>query len=153
VPLEFAEAFGPQRPIGRQPLVDLAQRLDTDAVQPALGIDARFDQTGLAQDAQMLGDGRLADIQVLDELGDGTLAGAQEIENAPSIGFGEDLEGGHYVPSMPYQLYICQCILCRLIVVPAHDARGFAAMPALSQLGSQSGELAVAAPERRQSSI
>jgi hypothetical protein len=96
VALQPIEAMAPQRAIGRQPVVDLAQLLRPQPIDPPLRVDARVNEPGLTQHAQVFRDRRLTELaELLDELGDGALAAAEQIEDAPSIGFGEDVEGGH----------------------------------------------------------
>jgi hypothetical protein len=92
VSLEGVEARGPHGPVGGEPLVDLLQGLAADAVEAALGVDAGFDQTGVAEDTEVLGDGRLADGKGLDEVSDRALAVPEEIEDAPAVALGQHLE-------------------------------------------------------------
>ena len=71
-------------------------------VEPSLRLDARLDEPGLAQDAQVLGDGGLAQRQSADELADGPLAFTQQIEDSPPVRLGQDFERGHavYLPAV-----------------------------------------------------
>jgi hypothetical protein len=93
VAFEHVEALAPQRAVGRQPVVDFAQWVEPQPVYATLGIHAGLDEAGLTQHAQVLRDGRLAHRQQLDELSHGSCAAAEEVEDAASVGLGEDLEG------------------------------------------------------------
>jgi hypothetical protein len=98
VTFEGVEAGGPQRSIGGEPVVDLAERVGAHAVEAVLRGDTGFDEAGVAEHAQVFGDGGLADAEGVDEVADGALpVGAEEVEDAPAIGFGEDGERGHRV--------------------------------------------------------
>jgi len=75
VVLEPVETVSPQGAIGRQPVVDLAELLRPKPIHPTLGIDARIDQPGLAQDAQVFRNRGLAELaEVLHELRHRSLA-------------------------------------------------------------------------------
>ena len=92
---ERVEAVAPQRAVGGEPFVDVAQRLGPDAVEPPLGVDARLHHAGVAQHAQVLRDRRLARVQSLHQLVDGPLALSEQVEDAATARLGEDGEGGH----------------------------------------------------------
>src|SRR5438309_8660109 len=89
------ESVAPGSSVRLQPGIDGFQRLGADAVEPTLRVGADVDQPSLAQDAQMLGDGRLAEVQLANQVANGPLAEAQQIENAASIGISDDFEGCH----------------------------------------------------------
>src|SRR4051794_18393632 len=89
---EVVEACAPQRAVRREPLVDRAQWFGADAVDAALPVDARVDQAGLAQDAEVLRYCGLTDGQRLDELADGLLAGEQQVEDPTPVRLGHDFE-------------------------------------------------------------
>ena len=44
----------PEPPERRQPLVDVSQRLGPDPIDAPLGLDPRFHEAGLSQDAEVL---------------------------------------------------------------------------------------------------
>jgi hypothetical protein len=92
---EVVEAGSPHAPVRGEPLVDRPQGFRSHAVETPLGIAADLDETRLAEDPQMLGDGRLAQLELLDKLPDGTLAGAQQIEDLATVRLRDDLEYGH----------------------------------------------------------
>ena len=58
-------------------------------------IDARLDQTGIAQDPEVLGDRGLAQLELANELADRALSGAQQIEDPAAVRLREDVEHGH----------------------------------------------------------
>lgn len=92
---KVVEARGPHPPVGRQPLVEHPERLRPYSVQATLRVGAHLDQAGLAQDAQVLGDGRLAQIEPLYQIAHRRFGRLQEIEDAPAVRLCEDLERGH----------------------------------------------------------
>src|SRR3954463_8836941 len=66
VGLEAVEAATPHLPVRLEPGVQLDQRFWPQAIEPTLPVDAHLDQTGVAQDPQMLGHQRLAAAELLD---------------------------------------------------------------------------------------
>jgi hypothetical protein len=90
--LEVIEARCPHRAVGREPSVHCPKRLRSHAVEPPLSVAADVDHPGLAEDPQMLGHRRLTQSQLADELADGPLLSAQEIEDLPAVGFSQDLK-------------------------------------------------------------
>src|SRR5438309_10408774 len=89
------ESVAPGSSVRLQPGIDGFQQLGADAVEPTLRVGADVDQPSLAQDAQMLGDGRLAEVQLANQVANGPLAEAQEVQDAPSLWVGDDLERCH----------------------------------------------------------
>jgi len=59
VAFESIDVSGPEAAELSEPLIDLLERLWFQPVEAALAVDCRFDETGVAQHAQVLGDGRL----------------------------------------------------------------------------------------------
>src|SRR5919197_1538082 len=94
--LEAIEGLAPEGAIRGQPVVNLAQRLRPQAVDTALRIDAHLDQARISQHAEVLGDRWLAQGQPVDELADGPLAWAQEVEDSAPVSLGEHLERGRH---------------------------------------------------------
>ncbi len=82
----------PELPIWLQPLLDGAQRLGADSVEAALGVGSDFHEARLSQNAQMLGDRRLADRQLGYEVTHRPLRYPQQVQDAPPVGFRKDLE-------------------------------------------------------------
>jgi hypothetical protein len=84
----------PEAAVGVEPGVELGERLGAEAVPAALGVAADLDEAGVAEGAKVLGDGGLGEGKAVDEVADGSLAGAEEVEDAPAGGVGEGVEGG-----------------------------------------------------------
>jgi len=102
VAFEQVQARRPQLPVRLQPGVDGAQRFGTQVVDALLCIRPDFDQAGVAEDTQMLGDRRLADGEVVDERADGQIRAPEQVENAASVWLGEDLESQGVPGSLEY---------------------------------------------------
>ena len=94
--LEPIEPVLPQTSIGGDPYVDLAERFRPEPIQAPLSIDADVDEARVAQHAEVLRDGGLADRQPLDKLAHRPLTVAQQVEDAATVRFGEELEGGDH---------------------------------------------------------
>jgi F420H(2)-dependent biliverdin reductase len=95
--LEVVQPGAPEPPVGLQPILDGAQGLGPQAIDAPLGIDPDLDEAGLPKDAKVLGDCGLAHAERIDEVADGTLLISEEIEDAPAVGLGQNLEGHHLV--------------------------------------------------------
>jgi len=111
--LEGVEAAGPHGPVWLQPGIELAQRLRPHPINPSLRIDPRFNETNLAQDAQVLRHRRLADVEFLDQLADRPLAVAKQFDDDSPVWLGHDLERGthrHSLLNIADELYSCQVI-------------------------------------------
>jgi hypothetical protein len=89
---ELVEPRFPQAPVRLDPLVDGAERFGADPIDAALGVGADVDEAGLSEDAQMLGDGGLADRELVDEVAHGPFRDPQQVEDAPPVRFCEYLE-------------------------------------------------------------
>jgi hypothetical protein len=93
--LEAIEVRRPERAVRREPFVELGKRFGPDAVQPALRVRTHVDEPRLLEDAEMLGHGRLAHAEVVDELADRPFpAVAKQVEERQPAWFGEDLQRG-----------------------------------------------------------
>jgi hypothetical protein len=108
VSLEALQTLAPEPPIRLDPRIDLLEPLRTKSVHASLGIDADVDETCLTQHPEVLRDGWLAHREPVHELTHRSLAVSQEVEDATAGRFGEELEGGDHLPSMPLWLYACQ---------------------------------------------
>ena len=87
---------GPHRAVGREPLVDLAYALLTDAVHALLCGWPHVHKAGIAQYAEVLRDRGLRHVERGDDLADGPFALAEQIEDQAPVGLGERFEsGGH----------------------------------------------------------
>ena len=96
---ERVEALLPERAEVVEPVLDLAERRRVDGVEPpgALGPDRR--EPAVAQDLEVLRDGRLRDPELrLDDRGDrpgGQLAVGEQLEDPPPDRVAEDVERVH----------------------------------------------------------
>ena len=93
--LEVVEPVRPVAAVRREPAVDLGQRRGVEPVPAPLRVDPHPHEPGLAQHPQVLGDARLAQPQVADELVHRPLALAQQVEDPPPAGVGQDVEDLH----------------------------------------------------------
>ena len=102
--------FRPQLAVGRQPVIELGQRLRPDAVEPALGVGAGLHQSRLLEHAQVLRHRGLAQTKVVDQLPDRSFSVSEQVQDGLPAGLAQDLEGGEgrHRPSIPLWLYICQ---------------------------------------------
>jgi hypothetical protein len=92
VVFELVEVSRPKLAVGGEPVVELREWLRPDPVQPALCIGARLDEPGVLEDAEVLGDGRLAEAKAVDELADRPLTVPEQIEDRQPPWLGQDLE-------------------------------------------------------------
>jgi hypothetical protein len=86
----------PKAAVGRQPVVQLGEGLGPDAVQTALGVRTHLNQSRLFEHPEMLGHGRLAQMEVIHELSYRSLPIAKELEDGLSAGLAENVEGRGY---------------------------------------------------------
>src|SRR5262252_4563436 len=85
VVFESVEAAVPERAIRRQPVVDLAKRVRSQAIQASLCVHPRLHQARLAQHAQVLRDSGLAHGQPGHEVADRELAQAEKIQDSTPV--------------------------------------------------------------------
>src|SRR5207245_9373335 len=100
VAFEGVEAPRTHGPVRREPLVDLLKGLGPDPGEAPLGVDAGFYQPGVAEPAEVLGNGRLAYGKRIDELAHGPLTISEEVENPPPVPLRQYLEGGQHWDSI-----------------------------------------------------
>src|SRR5215207_7064310 len=108
VSFEGVETVRPEAPVRLEPLIDLGQGLGSDAVDAALGVGADGDEAGVPQHPEVLGDSGLAQLQALPQLPHRALPRQQQIQDPPSGGLGEDLEGGRGHGAQYNRKAICQ---------------------------------------------
>jgi hypothetical protein len=90
--LEAIEVCRPELAVRREPVVELFERIRPDAIQAALRVRAHLHEPRIFEDAEMLGDGRLADAEPVDELADRLFAVAEQVEDRQTARLGKDLE-------------------------------------------------------------
>jgi hypothetical protein len=101
--LEFAEkgiqtleVVFPKTAITFQPHLQLLEGSRAQSIDAALGVRANMNETGIAEDAEMLGDLRLAQAEPADEVADGAGTAAQEFDDMKAVGLGQRTKGLHH---------------------------------------------------------
>jgi hypothetical protein len=94
--LERVEPPAPVLPVGREPRIELGERLGPEPVDTPLPLGSNPNEAGLAEHAEVLRDARLAELQMLDELADGPLALPKQLEDLPPRRVRDSGEGGSY---------------------------------------------------------
>jgi hypothetical protein len=83
------ERLQPSAPVVVQPPTQLHERLGIGPVEPQAAFAALVDETGLAQDAEVTGDGGATDVEGGGKLSCGELAVSDELENSPADRVGD----------------------------------------------------------------
>src|SRR5439155_27313843 len=99
--VEALESLVPRAAIWLQPGVELPEGLWAESVDPLLADRLCLDHPGVAQDAKMLGDLRLAEPQPLDDVSDREWLPAEELDDLQPVRFREraqDLPHASYIP-------------------------------------------------------
>lgn len=105
--LQGVETVAPGGAVRGEPLIDLSQRFGPEPVHPALRIDSRLHQAGLAQHTQMFGHPGLAETELGHEIADRPLVFSQEVQDPASMGLGQHVE--HRV-NITVRQYSCQAM-------------------------------------------
>src|SRR6185437_4755584 len=87
----------PRRPplsVRSKPVVDFVERSRRQAIGATRCIGAYVDESALAQNAELLGDGGLAQGEARDEVANGPFAGEQGIKDAAAVRFGDEGKWG-----------------------------------------------------------
>ena len=92
---EIVEALVPEPPIGLEPVVELPERLGAELVPAPLCIAADPNEAGFSQYPQMLGNSRLTQPELRDELPNQPSPLAEEVENPSTCRLRHDCECGH----------------------------------------------------------
>ncbi len=114
VAFEGIDVRRPEAAKGFQPCIDLLERLRFQAVEAALRIDRGLDEAGLAQHAQMLGDGGLGDAEAALNLAHGLLGGDEQGENGATVGLRDDFEDRFHTRDIRHMVYTCQEMYAKL---------------------------------------
>lgn len=118
---ERVNAFGPEASERDEPGVEFLKRLGLDAVEAPLRVHGRFDESCVAEHAQMLGDCGLRETQRLLEFTDGVFGVDEQSENGAPRGFGEDVEGGlHTLSYIGRYIPVKVCTFSRVLVTLKH---------------------------------
>ena len=99
--VQFLEARIPELAIALEPVVQLAQRLRAQLVEPLLRARLHVDEPGLLQHAQVLRDLRLVELQALADVVHRARPGAQQLDDAEAVGLGERGERFDHRSNMP----------------------------------------------------
>src|SRR6185369_491455 len=91
-----------------EPVIQLHERLGSQPVDTALGIDADVDEARLPQHAEMLRDRRLRHVEPALELADGPLGGGEQREHGAAIWFRQNREGRFHAVYIPIRVYARQ---------------------------------------------
>ena len=91
---ERVQALCPHRAVGREPRVDLTQRLRPDPVVTPLRVDPGLDQADFTQHPQVLRYRGLADPKRAHQVTDRTLTVDQQVQDAATVRLGHHLECG-----------------------------------------------------------
>src|SRR5690348_7695448 len=111
--LERVDVLRPEATEGREPFVELLERLRPQPVEPALRLDSRLDEASVPEHAQVLRRGRLRQSQLVLDLAHRMLRREEKPENRPPVRLGHDGEGIIHGPYIHYWAYACQGIYTR----------------------------------------
>jgi hypothetical protein len=93
-----------------EPGIEFLKRTGLEPIEAALRVDCRFDEAGVAKDAEVLGDGGLGHAEMALDVADGLLIESQKAEDRAAVGLGDDPEGVFHGLNMPFYVYTCQGI-------------------------------------------
>ncbi len=114
----------PEAPERGQPGIDFLQGLGPEPVETPLSIDGGFDESGVAQNAEMLRDGWLRHAQAALDLSNGLLGGDEQIEDGATVRFGDDVEDRFHASDITRSVYTCQGIYKKRFETCDGEARG-----------------------------
>jgi hypothetical protein len=90
--VQFLEAFLPDAPVAFEPIVHLAKGSGAQLVEPLLRARLDIDEPGLFEHTQVLGDLRLVESKSIANVIHGARAGAEKLDDAVAVWFGESRE-------------------------------------------------------------
>ena len=93
-----------------QPGIHLLEWFGLQSVETALCVDRGFHETGLAQHAQVLRDGRLRHPQLALDLSNRLLGQDQEAQDRAAVRLRDDFEDGLHYLNILNRAYACQGI-------------------------------------------
>ena len=126
VAFESIDVRGPEPAELSQPGIHLLKRFRLQAVETALCVHRGFDETGVAQHAQMLGHRRLRHAKPALDLSHRLWGREQEAQDRAAIRLGNDFERRFHWLDIPHRVYTCQGILNReslALVIPILSQR------------------------------
>jgi hypothetical protein len=92
VALESIYVSGPEAAEWSQPGIELLQWFGPESVEPALGVYRGFHEAGIAQHAQVLGNGRLRHAKLTLDFSHGLLRRDQQAQDGAAVRLGNDFE-------------------------------------------------------------
>ena len=107
---ERINVSGPESTKRRQPGVDFFEWFRLQPVETALCVDRGFDETGLAQHAQVFRHRRLRHRQLIFDVPDRLFGRDEETQDRAAARLGNDVEDGFHSLDIPHRAYACQCI-------------------------------------------
>jgi len=110
VAFESIDVRGPEPAELSQPFIDLTKRFRFQPVEASLCVDCRFNEPGLPQHAQVLGDRRLRHTKLALDLSHRLFGGDQETQDGSAVGLSDNLEGGFHPLYILQDVYTCQGI-------------------------------------------
>src|SRR5207247_6070022 len=110
VALERIDTLGPEPAELIQPVINLLEWLWLQAIETALCVHRGFDETGVAQHAQVLGHGRLRHPQPALDLSHRLLGQDQETQDRAAVRLRDDCERRFHALSILHRAYTCQGI-------------------------------------------
>jgi hypothetical protein len=91
--VQAVEVALPKAAIAIEPGLELLERRGSQRIDSALRVDADIDETGVAQNTQMLGYLRLAKAEAIDEVANGPWSVEQQLNDVETIGLGQRSKG------------------------------------------------------------
>src|SRR5204862_749524 len=110
VALERIDTLGPEPAELIQPVINLLEWLWLQSIETALCVHRGFDETGVAQHAQVLGHGRLRHPQPALDLSHRLLGQDQEAQDRAAVRLRDDGERRFHALSIRHRAYTCQGI-------------------------------------------
>ena len=107
---EGIDVSGPEAAELRKPVIHLLKRFGLQTVETALGVHRGFDETGVAQHAQVLGNGRLRHMKLALDISNRLLRRNQEAQDRPAVRLRNDFEYRFHSFDIPRCVYTCQGI-------------------------------------------
>ncbi len=107
---ERVDVSGPEAAERGEPGIDLLERLRAQAIETALGVDGRFNETGFAQDAQVPGNGGLRQAEAALDLTHRLLGRDEQIQDGAAVRLGDDFEHRLHSCYIRHCAYTCQDI-------------------------------------------
>jgi hypothetical protein len=118
VAFKSIDVSGPEAAELRQPSIHLPKRFWLQVVETALCVHCGLDEAGVAQHAQMLGNGGLRHTKLSLDLAYRLLGRAQEAQDRATIWFRDDFKNGFHAVYIPRRAYTCQGIYEGNLVSP-----------------------------------